>query len=57
MANYLKGKVIGRASGRSEFGQRALGNRSILANPSYSGIVQINSAIKYRDFWMPYYAR
>ena len=56
VANYLKkGKVIGRASGRSEFGQRALGNRSILANPSYGGIVQkINSAIKYRDFWMPF---
>ena len=38
-----------------EFGQRALGNRSILADPSNPYIKQkINSAIKNRDFWMPF---
>jgi carbamoyltransferase len=54
--NYLmKGKVIGRASGRAEFGQRALGNRSIIANPLIKGIEdKINFKIKYRDFWMPF---
>ena len=43
------------ARGREEFGARALGNRSIIANPSKDGIVQkINEQIKNRDFWMPF---
>lgn len=56
VVNYLlKGKVIGRAVGRAEFGQRALGNRSIIANPLIKGIEEkINFKIKYRDFWMPF---
>ena len=34
-----------------EFGQRALGNRSILADPRRaSSVEKINSKIKYRDF-------
>ena len=38
-----------------EFGQRALGNRSILADPRDLKIKEkINSAIKNRDFWMPF---
>jgi carbamoyltransferase len=28
-----KGKIFGRLSGASEYGPRALGNRSILADP------------------------
>lgn len=49
------GKIIGRFSGRAEFGQRALGNRSILASISYPNIVdKINQKIKSRDFWMPF---
>ena len=49
------GNVIGRFCGRSEFGQRALGNRSILASINYPGIVdKINKKIKSRDFWMPF---
>ena len=49
------GLVIGRCAGRMEFGARALGNRSILANPKYPNIVQkINDKIKKRDFWMPF---
>lgn len=48
-------KVIARISGRMEFGQRALGNRSILANPSNPHNIQkINRKIKFRDFWMPF---
>ena len=49
------GDVIGRYFGRAEFGQRALGNRSILASIDYPGIVEkINKKIKSRDFWMPF---
>ncbi|MDA7752312.1 hypothetical protein N8895_03390 [Candidatus Pelagibacter sp.] len=49
------GHVIGVARGREEFGARALGNRSIIANPSKPDVVQeINEAIKNRDFWMPF---
>ncbi|MEQ8667391.1 MAG: carbamoyltransferase C-terminal domain-containing protein [Rhodospirillales bacterium] len=49
------GRVIARYSGRMEFGQRALGNRSILADPRQAETVErINRKIKYRDFWMPF---
>lgn len=50
-----QGKIVGRMAGRMEWGARALGNRSILANPSQLEIVKkINAAIKMRDFWMPF---
>jgi carbamoyltransferase len=50
-----KGEVVARFNGRMEFGARALGNRSILANPAASGVVKlINEMIKCRDFWMPF---
>ncbi len=50
-----KGEVIAVARGREEFGARALGNRSILANPSKINLVRkINDQIKNRDFWMPF---
>ena len=48
-------EVVARVDGRAEFGARALGNRSILANPgNFDVIKQINEAIKKRDFWMPF---
>lgn len=48
-------KIIARLSGRDEWGPRALGNRSILADPGHAEITQrLNSAIKHRDFWMPF---
>jgi carbamoyltransferase len=51
------GEVVARVCGRMEFGSRALGNRSILANPSNPSIIQhINELIKGRDFWMPFAA-
>lgn len=55
-AQFLaRGDVVARVDGRAEFGARALGNRSILANPSMPGVVkQINDMIKSRDFWMPF---
>lgn len=50
-----QGQVVARFSGRMEFGARALGNRSILADPRDVRIVKIiNDSIKQRDFWMPF---
>jgi carbamoyltransferase len=49
------GEIVARFKGRTEFGARALGNRSILANPSNPKTVRaINEMIKSRDFWMPF---
>jgi len=49
------GQVIAVCRGRMEWGARALGNRSIVADPShYSVVDRINSMIKVRDFWMPF---
>ena len=51
----VKGKTVARLSGKMEFGARALGNRSILADPSNPGVIkQINEQVKNRDFWMPF---
>ena len=50
-----KSKIVANLSGRMEFGARALGNRSILANPSDPETIKvINEQIKSRDFWMPF---
>ena len=49
------GKVIGWFQGRSEFGPRALGNRSILAHPGYpnmKGVLDLQ--MKCRDRYRPY---
>ncbi|MBI4136897.1 hypothetical protein HY469_02435, partial [Candidatus Roizmanbacteria bacterium] len=49
------GAIIARCAGRDEWGPRALGNRSIMADPRDLRIVhRLNSAIKQRDFWMPF---
>lgn len=51
----FNGKIIGLMRGKMEFGLRALGNRSILANPSDPKTLnRINFQIKNRDFWMPF---
>lgn len=51
------GHVVSRFAGKMEWGARALGNRSILANPSNYNIIRIiNEKIKNRDFWMPFAA-
>jgi len=56
IAQYLvNDNVIARFCGRMEFGARALGNRSILANPRHPNMIRkINEKIKNRDFWMPF---
>lgn len=49
------GKVIGWFQGRMEFGPRALGNRSILADPHRSDIKQIlNERVKHRESFRPF---
>lgn len=49
-----QGKVMGWFQGRSEFGPRALGNRSILAHPGIRGMKNyINQKIKYRHNFRP----
>jgi carbamoyltransferase len=50
-----RGDIVARCSGKMEFGARALGNRSILADADdYHVIPEINKMIKNRDFWMPF---
>lgn len=49
------GKVIGWFSGRSEWGPRALGGRSIVADPRYEETkLIVNQKIKYREPFRPF---
>src|SRR6202040_2364578 len=49
------GKVVGWFQGRMEFGPRALGNRSILADPRRTDMKDIlNSRIKHREPFRPF---
>ncbi len=51
----IKGKIIGWFHGRTEFGARALGNRSILASPQDPGMRdKINKYIKFRETFRPF---
>ena len=56
ISNILnKGEPVSICNGRTEWGARALCNRSIIAKSDSRGIVEkINSQIKMRDFWMPF---
>lgn len=50
-----KGKVVGWYRGHIEFGARALGNRSILANPTLPEMKdKINKVIKKRESFRPF---
>jgi len=49
------GKIVGWFQGRAEFGPRALGNRSILADPRRHDIKEvINSRVKFREEYRPF---
>ncbi len=49
-----KGEIIAWFQGRMEFGPRALGNRSILANPKMKNTwIKVNK-IKNRELWRPF---
>ena len=51
----IQGKVIGWFEGREEFGPRALGHRSILADPKKPNMKDIvNSKIKFREEFRPF---
>jgi len=55
LEKILENKIIAICRGRMEMGQRALGNRSIIADPrTRSNVEKINNSIKKRDFWMPF---
>ena len=47
-------KIVGVASGRAEFGPRALGNRSLLADPRGSEIKETVNDIKRRQQFRPF---
>jgi carbamoyltransferase len=49
------GKIIGWIQGRAEFGPRALGNRSILADPRSAKVKEdINTRVKFREQFRPF---
>jgi carbamoyltransferase len=49
------GKIIGWFQGRMEFGPRALGDRSILADPRDPEMnAKVNNAVKFREWWRPF---
>ncbi|WP_439492321.1 carbamoyltransferase family protein [Bosea sp. (in: a-proteobacteria)] len=50
-----EGKLIGWVQGRAEFGPRALGNRSIIADPRPADAKDIlNAKVKYREAFRPF---
>lgn len=56
ISEYLaNNKIIGLYQGRMEFGPRALGNRSIIANPQSSDMQsKLNLKIKFRESFRPF---
>jgi carbamoyltransferase len=50
----VKTKIVGVASGRAEFGPRALGNRSLLADPRGDTIKDTVNEIKRRQKFRPF---
>ena len=55
-AQLLKeGKILGWFQGRMEFGPRALGSRSIIADPRDPEMnAKVNNAVKFREWWRPF---
>ena len=49
-----EGAIIGLCSGRSELGPRALGHRSILADPCRAEIWDAVNVVKRRESWRPF---
>jgi carbamoyltransferase len=49
------GKILGWFEGRMEFGPRALGSRSIIADPRDPEMnAKVNNAVKFREWWRPF---
>ena len=55
-AEFLsQGKILGWYQGRMEFGPRALGSRSIIADPRDPEMnTKVNNAVKFREWWRPF---
>lgn len=54
-ALLAEGKLVGWVQGRAEFGPRALGNRSIIADPRPADAKDIlNAKVKYREAFRPF---
>ncbi|MEE2830183.1 MAG: carbamoyltransferase C-terminal domain-containing protein [Myxococcota bacterium] len=54
-ARLADGKILGVARGRAEFGPRALGNRSILADPRDADVKdRLNAGVKFREEFRPF---
>jgi len=51
--SLAKSKIVGWFQGRMEGGPRALGNRSMLANPKIKGMHDVVNRIKSRENWRP----
>jgi carbamoyltransferase len=50
-----KGRILGWFQGRMEWGPRALGSRSILADPRDREMnAKVNNAVKFREAWRPF---
>jgi carbamoyltransferase len=50
-----QGKILGWFQGRMEFGPRALGSRSIIADPRDPEMnAKVNNAVKFREWWRPF---
>lgn len=57
ISNMLSnGKILGLIQGRSEYGARALGNRSILCLPNTGIKKRLNSEVKHREWFRPFAA-
>jgi carbamoyltransferase len=53
--DILEGKIVGVARGRAEHGPRALGNRSIICNPSIADMKDVlNEKVKHREWYRPF---
>ena len=49
------GKILGWFQGRAEYGPRALGNRSILADPRAASMKDVlNARVKFREYFRPF---
>jgi carbamoyltransferase len=50
-----EGKIIGIVNGDSEIGPRALGNRSIICDPSFPDMKNVlNAKVKFREWFRPF---
>ena len=54
LGELLKGNIVGVANGKAEYGPRALGNRSLLADPRGSDIKDKVNKIKHRQEFRPF---